>query len=829
MGDIFVSYTSTDREWAEWIGHELERLNHTPHLHDWEIKAGDDIMAWMVERHDQADFVLGVVSDEWLRAAYSKLERMAAEWAAAKRQTNFMRYVVVRPAKLPTIGDHRNRAELFGVPDEVKRQRLKDFLEKPQRPPPPSQSPDPGVAVSNITIRVPTHFLGRDNSLSQIDAALKRYEGRVAITALHGLRGVGKTTLAAAYAEKHRGDYRATWWIRAQTPDTTRADLVSLGVRLKWVAADEKEEPALRTVMERLRHEGEGLLLIFDNAIDAKSLEDFLPPGGASRVLITSNAHDWGALAEPIDIRLWPKNIGADFLILRTRREAERAEAERLSEALGGLPLAHEQAAAYCERLGVGFGEYLQRFEKTPIKFLADARHAPRAHNDGQTVERAFALAIEEAAKLHPMAEPLIVHAALLAPEPIPLFLLEELWARMLLPPAGEGVTRSVTDEGSGDLAGSPAAPLTRPGSAGPPSPTSGRGDAPDAREELEEAIAALCAFALVDRETVVDEREPTEKTDTIRLHRLVREVAKRRRDGEALETARRTLLEGMAAVYPRDVFDDPKTWPRARRLDALALALVGGDAEPPKGAEEAARSLLFRLAGYRRRALASYVQARAHYERALEICEKELGPEHAETALRLSGLLQLLKERGDYLAALPLAERALAINEKALGAEHPETAISLDTLASLLRAQGDLSAARPLCERALAIFEKTLGAEHPHTATALNSFALLLEAQGDLAAAQARHERALTIYENVLGPEHLHTNCARDNLARLLLKTDDAGWALALAETALVAFEKILGPDHPWTKNSTRVTAEALEALGRAGEAAVLRGRFGL
>jgi hypothetical protein len=28
------------------------------------------------------------------------------------------------------------------------------------------------------------------------------------------------------------------------------------------------------------------------------------------------------------------------------------AAAEALSEALGGLPLAHEQAAAYCERLG---------------------------------------------------------------------------------------------------------------------------------------------------------------------------------------------------------------------------------------------------------------------------------------------------------------------------------------------------------------------------------------------------------------------------------------------------------------------------------------------
>ena len=58
--------------------------------------------------------------------------------------------------------------------------------------------------------------MGRDDALAAIETALKRYEGRVAITALHGLRGVGKTTLAAAFAERHRGDYRATWWIRAQ-------------------------------------------------------------------------------------------------------------------------------------------------------------------------------------------------------------------------------------------------------------------------------------------------------------------------------------------------------------------------------------------------------------------------------------------------------------------------------------------------------------------------------------------------------------------------------------------------------------------------------------
>jgi AAA ATPase domain len=205
--------------------------------------------------------------------------------------------------------------------------------------------------ASNIPIRVPTHFVGREHALEAIEKALKRYQGRVAITALHGLRGVGKTTLAAAFAERHRSDYRTTWWIRAQTEPTMRADLVALGVQLGWVGRDDMEEPALAAVMEGLRRDGEGVLLIFDNAVDADGVKPFLPRGGTAQILVTSTAYAWRGIAEPVELQVWPKNIGADYLIVRTGREGEREAAEALSEMLDGLPLAHEQAAAYCERL----------------------------------------------------------------------------------------------------------------------------------------------------------------------------------------------------------------------------------------------------------------------------------------------------------------------------------------------------------------------------------------------------------------------------------------------------------------------------------------------
>jgi tetratricopeptide (TPR) repeat protein len=804
MADIFVSYTESDRDWAFWIGHELEDLGHIPHIHEWEIPAGGDIMAWMVERHDKADHILCVVSKTYFEKPYSSLERVAAQWAAAGKRPGFALPVFVEAFEPPTLFAHLKRCELYGLREEEARARIKEFLTPAGKP--AQRSAFPGGAKSapatasakatpkfpgslaNIPISVPLHFVGRDDTLAAIQTALAGTASRAAITALHGLRGVGKTTLAATYADRHRGEYRATWWIRAQTEPNMRADLVALGLRLGWVGADEKEEPALPVVLERLRDEGEGILLIFDNAPDADALRPYLPRGGRAQVLVTSNAPAWRGIASPVEIRVWPKGVGADYLIARTGREKVRPAAEALSEALGGLPLAHEQAAAYCERLDVSFDEYRKRFETEPARLLDDERDAPAEYHDRLTVAKTFALAIDEAAKLHPAAEPLIVHAALLAPEPIPLFLFSEAQEQF-----GEPLASTLAGDG------------------------------------LDEAVAALRTFALVDRETIVDERDPTITTDSIRLHRLVRQVAATRRTTQALEDAQRGLVEALAVVYPQGVFDDPQTWPRARRLDGLALALVGGDTVPPKGAEKPAAYLLDRLASYRQRALAAYAQARPMFERALAISKEGLGPEHPITTDSLNNLAGLLQDQGDLAAARPLFERTLAIREKAFGPEHPRTATSLNNLARLLQDQDDLAGARSLFERALAIREKALKPDDPLTAQSLNNLAFLLQAQGDLAGARPLYKRALVTREKTLGAEHPYTNTARGNLARVLLASGNANEALPLATTALAAHEKVLGQNHPWARGSAVITASVLNALGRTDEAAALRARYGI
>jgi tetratricopeptide (TPR) repeat protein len=125
-------------------------------------------------------------------------------------------------------------------------------------------------------------------------------------------------------------------------------------------------------------------------------------------------------------------------------------------------------------------------------------------------------------------------------------------------------------------------------------------------------------------------------------------------------------------------------------------------------------------------------------------------------------------------------------------------------------------------------IDEKMLGSEHPHTAIDLNNLALCLQDQGDLLGARPLFERALAINEKVLGTEHPRTNMVRSNIARLNLASGDPSGALAIAQVALAAHEKMLGQNHAWSKDSAGATADALDALGRAAEAAALRERYG-
>ncbi len=88
------------------------------------------------------------------------------------------------------------------------------------------------------------------------------------------------------------------------------------------------------------------------------------------------------------------------------------------------------------------------------------------------------------------------------------------------------------------------------------------------------------------------------------------------------------------------------------------------------------------------------------------------------------------LYQAGRYDEALPFWKKALELGQREFGPEHPSTAMLLNDLAELYRLQGKYAEAEPLVKRSLAIREKALGPDHPDVATSLNNLADADEAE---------------------------------------------------------------------------------------------------
>ena len=123
-------------------------------------------------------------------------------------------------------------------------------------------------------------FTGRDDLLAALGTQLTT-QGKamlVPTAALTGMAGIGKTQLALAYAQHHRGDYTLGWWAPAETRLGMLTALAELGAVLGLPEQLPPAELAART-RDKLG-ERSGWLLIFDDAPDPAAVADYLPGRG---------------------------------------------------------------------------------------------------------------------------------------------------------------------------------------------------------------------------------------------------------------------------------------------------------------------------------------------------------------------------------------------------------------------------------------------------------------------------------------------------------------------------------------------------------------------
>jgi serine/threonine protein kinase/tetratricopeptide (TPR) repeat protein len=222
-------------------------------------------------------------------------------------------------------------------------------------------------------------------------------------------------------------------------------------------------------------------------------------------------------------------------------------------------------------------------------------------------------------------------------------------------------------------------------------------------------------------------------------------------------------------------------------------------------------------------RGVGDAAKAVLHLERALELRQPLLGPEHPDTLTSMQNLAIAYHGQGKYVAAAALSAQTLEIRKRVLGAEHADTLISMNRLANTYHRQGKTAEAAALHVQTLEIRKRVLGAEHHDTLTSTSNLANVYLAQGKYAEAATLYAQTWEMGKRVLSAEHPDTVLWMDNLAGAYGAQGKTAEAAALKAQTLEIRKRVLGAEHPDTLSSMAGLAGAYFAQGKQAEAAAL------
>ncbi|MDG4762944.1 tetratricopeptide repeat protein [Solwaraspora sp. WMMD406] len=665
----------------------------------------------------------------------------------------------------------------------------------------PEQVPAP-VGLWNVPRRPSRVFVGRDQVMERVAAALAAGSSGVIGQSVAGLGGVGKTEVALHHAAASRSRYTGVWWVQADTRANLAAGLAGLARRLSpatWALTDEQAEAWATAWL----HHHAGWLLVLDNVDDPADVAGLLGGVTSGHILVTTRRDiDWedhgltliriGVLDSADAVRMLFERTGQD----------DQAAAAGIAEYLGCLPLALEQAAAFIKLHRVPIADYRDRLRSRPDDLLASAAPGQDAQ---RAVTRVWAITLDAIRATDTIAIDVLRVLAWLGPDDIPRDLVTRL--------------------------------------------TGGDQNAADT------ALGVLASYSMI-----------TLGESVVSVHRLVQSVLRADpAPTDATTDPSVRAIRVLADAAPDDPQTDLDGWPRWRsllphvvalaeylpashtngtlgRLLNLAAMFLLAQGRPTDAVPLEQRALAITEAAYgpdhpdvatwlnnlavSYSALGRPADAVPLQVRALAITEAAYGPDHPDVATWLNNLAVSYRDLGRPADAVPLQVRALAITEAAYGPDHPHVATCLGNLAGSYRDLGRPADAVPLEQRALAITEAAYGPDHPDVATCLGNLAVSYSALGRPADAVPLQVRALAITEAAYGPDHPDVATRLGNLAGSYRDLGRPADAVPLQVRALAITEAAYGPDHPDVATCFCNLAGSYSALGRPADAVPLQVR---
>ncbi|ACF11502.1 TPR repeat-containing protein [Chlorobaculum parvum NCIB 8327] len=770
--DFFISYTGVDEEIASWIAWTLEDAGYDVVFQAWDMRqAGKSVIGNIDKAAKDCARTIAVVSPEYFESDFTVPEWETAMHSDPTGERGLLIPVIVRPHEIDGVMKRLAYISLVGLDEEQAETALLNGVRSDTRFKPTSKPaynlnrvkkkprfPGSMPPVCKLPHRNP-NFSGREQLLLELRESLTKGQ-KTALTqqALYGLGGIGKTKLAIEYAYRHSASYEVIWWIRSEEPSALASDYAGLALELDLPEKEETNQALVVQAVTRWLERNSNWLLIFDNARDADSIRSYLPRSASGHVLITSRNPDWKSVGNPLQMEVWERNESVAFLLKRTGRTDE-AGADALAEALGDLPLALEQAAAYCDTKKRSFVDYLTLFN-TRRSELWNREKAPDGYHS--TVATTWSLAFEEIRKV-PMAELLLSLCSIVAPDAIPRTLLER---------ALEIYGEAVKKEESVD------------------------------EFMLDEAYEALRSYSLI----TLDEKFVT-------VHRLVQSVVRDRMSEDALAKCRDVIVVALSLDFPKDGSSNISSWPLCSMLLSHAQVVIENCLNDQYIIWEACGLLMNGMASYHF-GKAAYGESEALLRRSLALFESKLGSDHSYVTGSLCNLAESVKAQGKNLDAAELYRRVLKIITKRFGLDHHEAAGILQNIGLLLQDQGMYVEADLLLRRSLEIYEKKYGADHSLVARSLNNIGTLLQYQGKFLEAETVLKKALEIFIRQYDPNHSAIAMSVNNLGSLLHAQRKYTDAESLYRRALEIWEKQLGSDHPHTQIAQRNLDKLLQDM---------------
>ncbi|MFE9994107.1 FxSxx-COOH system tetratricopeptide repeat protein [Streptomyces avermitilis] len=758
---ITISFTSSDRAWADWIGYRLERRGHRVVHQRWDPPPGAALPESLRDLLLAPGPVLLVLSDQYFRWG----TRTHAEWCAALSEVvtpNAERIALVSVAPTALSAAVTDALPLYDVGPQEAERRLLDRLDLPADTPPESaEGPRNGPAFPIHTLRVWGRVPERNERFTgRVPLLNKAYEllQSAGTVILCGTSGVGKTQLAAEYAHRFASGYQLVWWVNAGSQATLRQGLAELAPALGL--------PTGAAHGERLRAVGDALrrgdpyprwLLILDGADDPDQVRDLVPTG-PGRVLITSSDPQWGSHnGALVQVPPYDRNESVAFIRRRAPRLTEE-DAHRLAEALEDLPLLLDQTAGWLEESGMPVAEYLELLTRDP------GRSGPIDVSSGfpRAVRSAWAVLLDKFRTASPEAVQLLRLCTFFAPDAVPVRLLREMPADGLSP----AVARLLTDAHVWDR-----------------------------------AIDQLHRYAVVR----VEHQGQDPSSEVLSMHRIVHELVRDDMSDEDYEgfaeAARRALAAGDPGG-PANV----DSWPRyASLVPHLDYADVLSHSDP------AVHQLVLHCL--------RYLYLSGEYGTGIRLAQQALSAvqglqdDHSELLWDLGHhYANLLRAVGDYRHSEAVSRAAVEEHRAVGGPRSVRYLRAVGSLAADLRALGRYEEALGLSEEVCQEYQELEGGTGPRTLTAQNNLAVSLRLLGRYVDALDIDRRTLDLRrrDQPVWALSSEISCATD--LRLLGAYPEAE---RLQASSLERHREVLGDDHPRTLHAAYNLAQCQYRTG--------------